>query len=76
MLAEDVKLVKRGQSLTIKDGQNSVKWVIFSYLLHLKDADKVKIDWEHTETRWINPENIVNYETVPKLKETLDQVIG
>ena len=71
---EDLKLIKRGKPLPIKDEKLGVKWVVHPYLFHIKDRGKIKIDWEHKETRWIDPKDIGNYQTVPMLKETLDRV--
>ena len=71
---EDLKLIKKGKSLTIKDEKLGVKWVVHPYLFHIKDRDKIRIDWEHKETRWIQPKDIDNYQTVPNLKETLARV--
>ena len=70
----DLKLIKKGKPLPIEDEQLGVKWVVHSYLFHIKDRNKIKIDWEHKETRWIKPEELGNYQTVPKLKETLARV--
>ena len=74
LCGEDLKLVKRGKPLLIEDEKLSVKWMVHPYLFHIKDRDKIKIDWEHKETRWIDPKDIGNYQTVPMLKETLAQV--
>jgi len=71
---EDLKLIKRGEPLSIEDEKLGVKWVVHPYLFRIKDRGKIKIDWEHKETRWIKPEAIGNYQTVPKLKETLARV--
>ncbi len=71
---EDLKLVKKGEPLPIKDERLGVKWVVHPYLFHIKDRSKIRIDWEHRETQWIKPEEIDNYETVPMLKETLARV--
>ena len=70
----DLKLIKRGEPLSIEDEKLGVKWVVYPYLFQIKDRDKIKIDWEHKEARWIKPEAIGNYQTVPKLKETLAMV--
>ena len=74
LLAEDVELVKKGEPLPVEDEGIGVRWVVHPYLFHVKDRDKIQIDWEHKEIRWIAPEDIGNYETVPMLKETLDRV--
>jgi len=71
---EDLKLIKKGKPLPIEDEKLGIKWVVHPYLFHIKDRGKIKIDWEHKETRWIKPKDIDNYQTVPKLKETLARV--
>ena len=71
---EDLELIKVGKALSIEDEKLGVKWVVHPYLFYIKDRGKIKIDWEHKEARWIKPEEIGNYQTVPKLKETLARV--
>ena len=70
----DIKLMKKGKPLVIKDEKLGVKWVVHPYLFQIEDRDKIKIDWEHKEARWIDPKDIARYQTVPKLKETLARV--
>ncbi len=74
LCGEDRKLVKRGRPLLIEDEKLGVKWMVHPYLFHIKDRGKIKIDWEHKETSWIDPKDIGNYQTVPMLKETLARV--
>ena len=71
---EDLQLIKKGKPLAVEDEKLGVRWVVHPYLFHIKDRGKVKIDWEHKETRWIAPKDIANYQTVPMLKETLERV--
>ena len=71
---EDLKLVRRGKPLTVEDEKLGVRWVVHPFLFQIKDRGKIKIDWEHKETRWIDPKDIGNYQTVPMLKETLARV--
>ena len=72
---EDIELVKRGEPLSDEDIQLGIRWVVHPYLFHIRDRNKIKIDWEHKETRWIKPEDIDDYQTVPRLKETLGRVL-
>jgi ADP-ribose pyrophosphatase YjhB (NUDIX family) len=74
LCGKDLKLVKRGKPLLIEDEKLGVKWMVHPYLFHIKDRGKIKIDWEHKETKWIAPKDIDNYQTVPMLKETLARV--
>ncbi len=71
---EDFELTKRGEPLVIEDERLGVEWVVHPYLFHIEDRDKIRIDWEHKEIRWIRPQDTGNYETVPKLKEALARV--
>ena len=70
-----MELVKRGEPLAVEDEGLGVRWVVHPYLFHIKDRDKIRIDWEHKEARWIAPKDIEHYQTVPKLKEALAQVL-
>lgn len=71
---EDVELVTKGEPLEVLDENLGIRWVVQPYLFRLKDRDKIRINWEHKETKWIEPKDIVKYETVPKLKEALARV--
>ncbi len=73
--AEEVKLVRKGKPLAVEDKKLGVRWIVHPYLFQIKDRDKIKIDWEHKEARWIAPREINNYPTVPELKETLARVL-
>jgi len=72
---QDVELIKRGEPLAVEDEGLGVRWVVHPYLFRIKDREKIIIDWEHKEARWIAPKDIDNYQTVPKLKEALAQVL-
>ncbi len=73
---EQVKLIAKGEPLLITDRGLCLRKVVHPYLFHIKDRSQIKINWEHKEIRWIKPEDIVNYDTMPKLKETLAQVLS
>ena len=71
----EVKLIKKGEPLAVEDEGLGIRWVVHPYLFRIKDRDKIRIDWEHKEARWIKPEDIEHYRTVPKLKEALSRVL-
>jgi PncC family amidohydrolase len=74
LFENDVKLVRKGEPVEIIDRDLNRKWIVHPFLFHVKDPDKIKIDWEHTEIRWIRPSEMKRYHTVPGLKEALDRV--
>ncbi len=73
---EDLDLIKKGEPLPVEDKKLGVRWLVHPYLFHIKDRGKVKIDWEHKETKWIAPEDLGKFETVPMLREVLARVYG
>ena len=72
---EDIKLIKKGEPLIFDDMNLKVRKVIYPYLFHIEARDKIKIDWEHKQLKWIKPEDIDKYDTMPRLKETLALVL-
>lgn len=70
---EDVSLIKKLDPFMFTDIYEQIKfdWKIFVFLFKIRNESKIKIDWEHTEYRWIKPSEIVNYNTVPHLKEVV-----
>jgi len=71
---DDLKLVKKGKPLPVEDKKLGIRWVVHPFLFHIDNRSKIKIDWEHKEARWVDPWDIINYQTVPMLKETLARV--
>ena len=71
---EDLQLLRKGEALTVEDEELGVRWLVHPYLFHINDRGKIRTDWEHLETRWILPKDIGDFVTVPRLKETLDNV--
>ncbi len=51
-------------------------WIVHPVLVELKNKPEVRLDWEHTEFKWISPDEIDGYDTVPKLEESLRRVLS
>ena len=73
---EDVVLIKRMDPMRVADVYEGInyEWVIHPFLFKIEKKDKVHIDWEHTEYRWISPRDIRRYKTVPRLKEIVKNI--
>jgi len=72
---DEVELIKKGKALEIIDNRLARRWIIHPFLFQVKAPQSIILDWEHTEMKWIKPEELNNYHTVPGLKEALDLVI-
>jgi len=71
----DVTLVKKGKKVLIVDPETGSQWLVHPYLFYVNVKSKIKIDWEHKTGRWVKPEEIADYATVPGLDKALAAVI-
>jgi len=72
---KDLKLIKKGEPLEVIDRNLNRRWIVHPFLFHVKTPEKIKLDWEHTEIKWIKPKELDRYKTVPGLKTTLNRVM-
>lgn len=74
-LARDgVRLLAEGEPLTVLDESIDTRWTVHPFLFELDRPERVRLDWEHTESRWVRPQEVPNLETVPGLAEALARV--
>lgn len=71
---DDVTLLRKGDPLTFVDAALDREWTVHPYLFRVDDPAKIQTDWEATESRWIAPQDLSRYETVPMLKEAFQRV--
>ncbi len=71
-IAEDqITLVKTSEEMRVNSPQyENHEWEIFPFLFEAKNPT-IKLNWENSEFRWINIEELENYETVPSLQKVL-----
>lgn len=72
---EDLQLLVEGEPLVVLDTELDRKWVVHPFLFRVDDPSKIRLDWEHTECRWIEPLELRSYATVPGLPEALERVL-
>ena len=71
-ITEDmITLVKSSEEMKINSPQyENHEWEIFPFLFEAKNPT-IKLNWENSEFKWINVEELKNYETVPSLQKVL-----
>ncbi len=72
--AAEVRLVRTGEPLPVDDEERGLRWLVHPFLFDVATERPLTLDWENTEARWIAPAELVEYETVPLLKEALERV--
>lgn len=65
-----------GKSYMFKDMKVNKTWIVIPVLVELKNKPDIKLDWEHTEYKWIKPEELKRYNIVPKIEESLRRAIN
>jgi len=68
---EGIELLKANERIKIEAAQyKNHEWNIFPFLFKTKNPE-IKLNWENSEFKWIKPNEIKNYETVPELEKIL-----
>jgi 8-oxo-dGTP pyrophosphatase MutT (NUDIX family) len=69
--ADSIELLKAGKDMTVSSPQYpDHQWHIFPFLFKM-ETTKVLLNWENSSYKWISPEEINQYDTVPNLDEVL-----
>lgn len=68
---ENLKLIKAAQEMRVVSPQyQNHEWEIFPFLFESKNP-QITLNWENSEYRWIQREDLINYDTVPNLEKVL-----
>lgn len=60
----------------IRDETINRIWRVHPFLFEAEDPDAVRIDWEHTELRWVEPQALHRLDTVPGLSTALESLLA
>ena len=67
----EIELLKSIEQIKIESAQyKNHEWNIFPFLFRTKNLE-IKLNWENSDFKWIEPNEIKNYETVPELEKIL-----
>ncbi|RFU24249.1 hypothetical protein B7463_g12087, partial [Scytalidium lignicola] len=73
---EDIQLLRRGKKFSLIDQQLKTEWTIYPFAWELKPGAKpITFDWEHTEYKFIKPDEMEQYEHVPQLEVGMRRVL-
>jgi 8-oxo-dGTP pyrophosphatase MutT (NUDIX family) len=82
-LSEELSLGKEtissysfGKKYQFTDHVNNKTWIVHPSLVTLTEKPKITLDWEHTDYKWITPNEIQNFDTVPNLKKSMKRAIS
>ena len=71
IIEDKITLVRSVKEMRINSPQyENHEWEIFPFLFEAKNPI-IKLNWENSEFKWINKEELKNYDTVPSLQKVL-----
>jgi len=73
-LAEDAH-VTVGIPYEFRDDAINRTWIVHPVLVTVDQPLTPRLNWEHTEYAWISPADLVHFDTVPRLAESLRRVL-
>jgi len=74
-LAEDcLGLLKTAPQMQISSQYANHQWTVFPFLFSVKEPE-IKLNWENSEYKWIYPNEISKYQTVPSLDKVLASLL-
>lgn len=65
-----------GEGVPVRARSGGVVWCVHPFMALLEEEREIKLDWEHTEYRWIAPYEISDYRMVPRLEKALESALG
>ncbi len=67
-------LIREGKPIEVVDNQLNKTWIVHPFRFRVSGEISLRMNWEHAEYRWVLPEDIPGYDTVPKLYEAWESV--
>jgi len=67
-------LSKTASEMRVSSQYSNHGWIIHPFLFTIKES-KIKLNWENSEYRWISPDEISKYRTVPSLGKVLARLM-
>jgi 8-oxo-dGTP diphosphatase len=71
-----ISKVIEGEPYEIADGKFKTTWLVCPFIVDLNKQPVIKLDFEHTDYKWIKPEEINNFDIIPNLDKSYEKCIA
>lgn len=65
------QLIATAAPLSVPAPELNRTWLVHPFLFEIDEPDAICLDWENTEMRWVRPDELARYSTVPALDAAL-----
>lgn len=73
---DQVRMLKRGKVVEHIDEALGRHFYVHPFLFEALTPESIQTDWEAIALRWIDPDDLITYPTVPRLKEVYEAAIS
>ena len=73
LTSADIRLIRTGDLLRAYDQKKSTVWIVHPFLFET-NRSAIRVNWENSLYKWVDPDELANYETVPSLIQTFDRI--
>ena len=74
IIENNIVLAKTANQMQVSSQYSNHGWIIHPFLFTVKES-KIKLNWENSDHRWISPNEMSNYKTVPSLDKVLARLL-
>lgn len=72
---DKVSKVQIAEPFEFHDKSIDTTFVVHPILIELKEKPEIKLDFEHTEAKWVKKEELSSYDAVPNMLESAKRVL-
>jgi len=69
-----IEEIKIGKTYEFTDEEINRTWIVIPSLAMLQMKPEIKLDWEHTDCKWIKPEKMCDFSLVPMLEKSFKNI--
>jgi len=73
LTSSQVTLVSSGKPMEVPDRKLGFCWLVHPFLFETGEPEKIRLDWEHVEMKWVEPAALRQLPTVPRLAEAYER---
>lgn len=73
LTSKDLLLIRSGELLRAYDQEKDIVWIVHPFLFTTHES-AISVNWENSQYKWVEPDDLANFETVPSLRQTFDRV--
>jgi len=70
----NIVLTRTAGQMQVTSQYSNHSWIIHPFLFTVKES-KIKLNWENSEYRWIDPVELSNFKIVPSLDKVLARLL-